>query len=125
MGIITSKKLTDSILDHIRNMVETGELREGDKLPNQYEFAAQLGVSRPSLREALYTLKQVGAIEQRPGSGTVLRSGAATLSLLPARSPLPVGRRGDHRTVGDAVYPGGRGHRVRSEKGYGGGLGSY
>ena len=54
MGIITSKKLTDSILDHIRIMVETGELREGDKLPNQYEFAAQLGVSRPSLREALY-----------------------------------------------------------------------
>ena len=49
MGIITNKKVTDSILDHIRKMVEIGELREGDKLPNQYEFAAQLGVDRKSV----------------------------------------------------------------------------
>lgn len=56
----------------IQRMIASGELKEGDKLPNQTDFAAQLGVSRPSLREALQTLTQLGAIEQRPGVGTIL-----------------------------------------------------
>jgi GntR family transcriptional repressor for pyruvate dehydrogenase complex len=55
-------------------MIQSGELKEGDKLPNQNAFAAQLGVSRTSLREALSTLTRIGVIEQRPGYGTVLRS---------------------------------------------------
>ncbi len=60
-------------------MILSGELRSGDRLLNQNELAAKLGVSRPSLREALYTLKLMGAIEQRPGAGTVLRACAPAL----------------------------------------------
>lgn len=60
-------------------MILGGELRSGDRLLNQNELAAKLGVSRPSLREALYTLKLMGAIEQRPGAGTVLRACAPAL----------------------------------------------
>lgn len=55
-------------------MIQEGKLKEGDKLPNQNEFAAQLGVSRPSLREAFHILDMIGAIEQLPGYGTVLKS---------------------------------------------------
>lgn len=54
-------------------MIESGELKEGDKLPNQNELAAQMGVSRPSLREAIKILEDIGAIEQRPGFGTVFK----------------------------------------------------
>lgn len=79
MAKIMKKKLSDSVIDEIRRMIRNGELQEGDKLPNQNEFALQLGVSRPSLREALQTLHRMGAIEQRPGLGTVLVSRAPAL----------------------------------------------
>lgn len=105
---IIKRKVPDSVLAEIRRMITSGELKEGDKLPNQNEFAAQLGVSRPSLREALQTLTQLGAIEQRPGVGTILvaRSAAflagnlelplisdveATLQLVEARRLIELG----------------------------------
>jgi GntR family transcriptional repressor for pyruvate dehydrogenase complex len=71
---IKRKRLADAVIDEIRRMMMNGELKKGDKLPDQSRFAAQLGVSRPSLREALNTLMLLGAIEQRPGFGTVIRS---------------------------------------------------
>jgi GntR family transcriptional repressor for pyruvate dehydrogenase complex len=74
MASINKKKLADSVIDEIKRMIKSGELKEGDKLPNQNAFAAQLGVSRTSLREALSTLTRIGVIEQRPGYGTVFRS---------------------------------------------------
>jgi GntR family transcriptional regulator, transcriptional repressor for pyruvate dehydrogenase complex len=76
---IFKKKTADYVLEEIRQMILKGQLNQGDKLPNQNEFAEQLGVSRPSLREALQTLTQIGAIEQRPGMGTVLVSKAHAL----------------------------------------------
>ena len=74
MASINKRKLSDSVIEEIKRMIQNGELKEGYKLPNQNAFAAQLGVSRTSLREALSTLTRIGAIEQRPGYGTVLRS---------------------------------------------------
>jgi GntR family transcriptional repressor for pyruvate dehydrogenase complex len=76
---IIKRKLSDFVLSEIRRMILSGVIQEGDKLPNQNEFAAQLGVSRPSLREALQTLHRNGAIAQRPGLGTVLVSRASAL----------------------------------------------
>ncbi len=74
MARIVKKKLSDSVLDELIRMFESGELKEGEKLPNQNDLAAQLGVSRASLRESLHTLSIMGIIEQRPGFGTVVRS---------------------------------------------------
>ncbi|RJX34898.1 MAG: FadR family transcriptional regulator [Desulfarculus sp.] len=85
---IVKKKVPDSVLAEIRRMIISGEFKEGDKLPNQNEFAAQLGVSRPSLREALQTLTQLGAIEQRPGVGTILV--ARSPALLAGNLELPL-----------------------------------
>jgi len=73
MAIIKKKKLADAVIDEIGRMIENGELKEGDKLPNQDDFANQLQVSRTSLREALRILDLLGAIEQRPGFGTVIK----------------------------------------------------
>lgn len=73
MNRVVKKRLSDSVLDEIARMFDSGELKEGDKLPNQNELASQLGVSRASLRESLHTLALMGVLEQRPGFGTVVR----------------------------------------------------
>ena len=108
MASVNKKKLADSVIDEIKRMIQSGEIREGDKLPNQNEFAAQLRVSRTSLREGLNTLTRLGVIEQRPGYGTVLRSRipalftdhptpplisdkAATIELIEARRYIEIG----------------------------------
>lgn len=74
MGLIKKKKLADEVIDAIKHMIQSGELKEGDKLPNQNEFAAQLGVSRTSLREAFTTLCVLGILEQHQGFGTIVKS---------------------------------------------------
>ncbi len=74
MAEIVRKKVADLIIDEIKSMITDGIFKKGDKLPNQIDFAAQLGVSRPSLREAMHILTLIGAIEQKPGAGTIIKS---------------------------------------------------
>ncbi len=74
MNLIKKKKLADEVIDAVKRMIQSGELKEGDRLPNQNEFAALLGVSRTSLREAFNTLCVLGVLEQRQGYGTIVKS---------------------------------------------------
>lgn len=53
--------------------IEAAGLGVGDRLPNERTLAAQLGVSRPTIREALQTWQAMGLVETRMGSGTYLR----------------------------------------------------
>jgi GntR family transcriptional regulator, transcriptional repressor for pyruvate dehydrogenase complex len=76
---ISKNSVADSIINEIRRLIMSGELKAGEKLPDQIRLAKQLGVSRVSLREALMTLSQLGAIEQRPGKGTFLVARAPAL----------------------------------------------
>jgi len=73
VAVIAKKKLSEIVVDEIRKRMENGELKIGDKLPNQNQFALELGVSRTSLREAMNILNLLGVIEQKPGFGTVMR----------------------------------------------------
>ncbi len=73
MAIIAKKKLSEIVVDEIRRRLNNGELKIGDKLPNQNQLALELGVSRTSLREAMNILDLLGVIEQKPGFGTVIR----------------------------------------------------
>jgi len=79
MAGIVKKKVSELIIDEIKSMISKGKLKQGDKLPNQVDFAVQLGVSRPSLREAMHILTLIGAIEQKPGAGTIIKSTDLTL----------------------------------------------
>ncbi|WP_128565607.1 FadR/GntR family transcriptional regulator [Methylobacterium crusticola] len=56
----------------IQEMIASGTLAPGDNLPPQRELAASLGVSRPSLREALSVLETLGFIEIQPGRRAVV-----------------------------------------------------
>jgi GntR family transcriptional repressor for pyruvate dehydrogenase complex len=88
VAAIQKKKIAEMVIDEIKNMLTRGELVEGDKLPNQYEFAKQLGVSRPSLREALNQLTINGVVEQKPGAGTILKVANPDLWFALADAPL-------------------------------------
>ena len=108
MALIKKKKLADEVIDEIKRMIQSGELKEGDRLPNQNVLSAQLGVSRTSLREAFNTLSVLGVLEQHQGYGTIVKSRfsalyadhlsapfitdeKATLELLEARQFIEIG----------------------------------
>ena len=66
--------LIENIIDEIKDLIIIQEMKDGDMLPSQVEMAKTLGVSRPSLREALNRLELLGLIETKHGSGTYVKS---------------------------------------------------
>lgn len=64
-----SRRLYQQVADQIRKVIEQGSYGPGSRLPPERELALQLGVSRPSLREALIALDIQGIVEIRMGSG--------------------------------------------------------
>jgi DNA-binding FadR family transcriptional regulator len=71
------QRLYRQIAEQLRSLIAAGEFKPGSRLPAERELAAQLGVSRPSVREALIALEVEGWVEVRVGSGVyVLPHGA-------------------------------------------------
>src|SRR4249920_568367 len=66
---IEPRRLYRQIADQIRTLVRSGEFPPGSRLPPERDLAKQLGVSRPSVREALIALEVEGLVEVRIGSG--------------------------------------------------------
>src|SRR5260370_22612658 len=64
----------DSAIDRIRELILSGELAPGDRLPAEPELAALVGVSRNSLREAVRALAQAKVLDVRRGDGTYVTS---------------------------------------------------
>jgi GntR family transcriptional repressor for pyruvate dehydrogenase complex len=66
--------LTDEAIEQIRRLIKSGELPPGSRLPPENELAAQLGLSRNSMREAVKALEQVRVLDVRRGDGTYVTS---------------------------------------------------
>lgn len=66
---IEPQRLYRQISNQLRALIQAGEFPVGSRLPAERDLAVQLGVSRPSLREALIALEVEGYIEVRMGSG--------------------------------------------------------
>lgn len=66
--------VTDQAIDQIRQMIQTGELRPGDRLPPEGGLATRLGLSRNSLREAVKALSLINVLDVRQGDGTYVTS---------------------------------------------------
>ncbi|HET7718034.1 MAG TPA: FadR/GntR family transcriptional regulator [Bauldia sp.] len=75
--------VAQSVVNRILDMVRTGNLRAGDRLPSERELIEILGISRPSLREALRALSMLGVIESRHGGGAFVTSLEARTLLAP------------------------------------------
>ena len=88
MRQVRKTSLSDAVLEELKRMIRNNDICVGDKLPNQIELAAQLGVSRTSLREAISKLAFLGAIDQKPGVGTILTSRFLVLNADTIAPPL-------------------------------------
>jgi GntR family transcriptional repressor for pyruvate dehydrogenase complex len=66
--------VTDDAIEKIRELIVSGRWGPGDRLPRESELAAQLGLSRNSLREAVRALALVRVLEVRQGDGTYVTS---------------------------------------------------
>jgi GntR family transcriptional regulator, transcriptional repressor for pyruvate dehydrogenase complex len=70
----TGGKGFEKVFAFLREQLLAGSLKPGDRLIPERELAAQLGVSRPILREALRALTMLGVVEIRDRFGTVVRT---------------------------------------------------
>ncbi|WP_394832224.1 FadR family transcriptional regulator [Pendulispora rubella] len=66
--------VTDEAIEKIKEMIVSGQWRPGDRLPKEADLAAQLGLSRNSLREAVRALSQLRILDVRQGDGTYVTS---------------------------------------------------
>ena len=64
---IRPKKISEEIVSQIKQLISRGELKPGDRIPSERELASMLGVSRPSVREAIMVLEAMGFLESRQG----------------------------------------------------------
>ena len=66
---VEPQRLYRQIAEQVRSLIGAGEFGPGSRLPAERDLAKQLGVSRPSVREALIALEVEGWVEVRTGSG--------------------------------------------------------
>jgi DNA-binding FadR family transcriptional regulator len=66
--------LTDEAIERIKEMIVSGELKPGDRLPKEADLAERLGLSRNSLREAVKALSLIRVLDVRQGDGTYVTS---------------------------------------------------
>jgi DNA-binding FadR family transcriptional regulator len=88
---IEPRRLYRQIADQLRVLIERSEFTVGTRLPPERDLARQLGVSRPSVREALIALEVEGLVEVRMGSGVYVRSADGQASRkVTAEGPLEI-----------------------------------
>jgi GntR family transcriptional repressor for pyruvate dehydrogenase complex len=75
--------VAQSVVNRILDLIRTGMLRAGDRLPSERELIDILDISRPSLREALRALSMLGVIESRHGGGAFVSDLEARTLLAP------------------------------------------
>jgi GntR family transcriptional regulator, transcriptional repressor for pyruvate dehydrogenase complex len=72
--VARTPRVTEGAIDKIRERIMSGAWGPGDRLPRESELAADLGLSRNSLREAVRALSQLRVLEVRQGDGTYISS---------------------------------------------------
>lgn len=70
---VEPQRLYRQIAEQVRALIVSGEFGPGARLPAERDLAKQLGVSRPSVREALIALEVEGWVEVRTGSGVYVQ----------------------------------------------------
>ena len=71
---VTPRKIPDMVYKQLVSLITRGHLKPGEKLPSERAMALDLGVSRQSIREAIYRASTAGLLEVRQGEGTFILS---------------------------------------------------
>ncbi|RJE81310.1 FadR/GntR family transcriptional regulator [Paracoccus sp. JM45] len=66
---IDAAKISGAVIRQLETLILQGILRPGERLPGERDLAERMGVSRPSLREALSAMQDDGLLVTRPGAG--------------------------------------------------------
>lgn len=69
---IGSKKIYIEVIDQIKSLLDSGELKPGDQLPSERDLAECMGISRVSVRQAFAVLEALGILEIKHGEGTFI-----------------------------------------------------
>jgi len=69
---IKSRRVVEAVVERLEEPILDGTVAEGEKLPSEEQLAAQLGVGRRAVREALKVLETKGLVETQMGVGTVV-----------------------------------------------------
>jgi GntR family transcriptional repressor for pyruvate dehydrogenase complex len=69
---ISTKKVSESVVDQIEKMIESGKLQAGEKLPSVRELCDLFGVGRSAVRDAITTLKGKGMVNVKHGEGAFI-----------------------------------------------------
>jgi GntR family transcriptional repressor for pyruvate dehydrogenase complex len=72
--VTVAAPLTEAAIDRLRELIASGTLRPGDRLPPEMELAAQIGASRNTIREAVRALVTAQVLDVRRGDGTYVTS---------------------------------------------------
>lgn len=67
--------ITDEVVGHLKEMIESGQVRPGEKLPTEAALCQLFQVSRTSVREAIRVLQALGYVDLRPGKGAFAADG--------------------------------------------------
>jgi GntR family transcriptional repressor for pyruvate dehydrogenase complex len=70
---VKNTKVYEQVIDQIKEMIVTGKLKKGDRLPPERDLVEQLQVSRTSIREAIRALQIIGLVECRQGGGNFIK----------------------------------------------------
>ncbi len=84
----------EAVIQQLRAQIESGAWPRGERIPSEDQLAAQLGVGRNTVREAVRALAHIGMLEVRQGDGTYVRS---------QRDPSAALRRIDAATLRDLL----------------------
>jgi DNA-binding FadR family transcriptional regulator len=90
---VQTRRTFEEAAEQIADKVRVGALRVGDKLPGERALAAQMQISRPTLREAVKVLVDAGILEVRrgPGGGMFVATDVVGVELVRHRSSLRLG----------------------------------
>ena len=75
---VASQRLYQQVAGQLGELIRQGEFLPGDRLPPERDLARQLGVSRPTVREAMIALEIAGLVDVRTGSGAYVRKAPST-----------------------------------------------
>jgi DNA-binding FadR family transcriptional regulator len=89
---VATRRTFEEAVEQIGDKVKSGELQVGERLPSERELAAQMRISRPTLREAVKVLTEAGVLEVRRGQsgGIFVASELVPRDLVKTRSEIRV-----------------------------------
>jgi GntR family transcriptional regulator, transcriptional repressor for pyruvate dehydrogenase complex len=69
---VKRKNLVETVVQEFEQMIKSGQLKPGERLPSHEMLAEELGVGRSTIREAIQALQLVGLVEIHPGRGSFI-----------------------------------------------------